>query len=292
MLTITLREIEVFASIADLGNVTRAAAGIGLTQSAASQALDKLETSLGVHLFDRIGRRLVMNEHGRRLLPEVRVLLNCATDIEQMFSTGGHRLRLGASMTIANYLLPQQLAVFRTTWPEVQIEMQVGNTQEIAAAVARLEVDFGLIEGPCHLPELRIEPWCDDELVVFVAAGHPLGTGTVSREDLAVADWVLRERGSGTREEAEKLLLPLIPGLKVVMELGHSEAIKNTVAAGLGVSCLSRHVIGREIESGILVPVQADLPRLSRVLNLVRHREKSITQGMEAFLQLNGRETC
>lgn len=293
MLRITLREIEVFASIAaEQGNVTRAANSVGMTQSAASQALDKLEAVLGVQLFDRIGRRLVMNEHGRKLLPRARALLDSAGEMQEMFTTGGYHLRLGASMTIASYILPPHLAEFRAASPHAQVEMRVGNTHEIVAAVADLSVDFGLIEGPCHHPALVVEPWCEDELIVFTAAGHPLANRTVDRQELALADWVLRELGSGTREEVERLLLPLVPGLNVVMELGHPEAIKNAVAAGLGVSCLSRHVIGREIDAGLLVQVQAGLPGLGRMLYQVRHREKAITRGMEAFFGLGAKRNA
>lgn len=286
MLRITLREMEVFASIATCGNVTRAASAVGLTQSAASQALEKLESAVGVELFDRIGRRLMLNEHGRMLFPRARVLLDHAVDMQEMFLVGRYRLCLGASMTIASYLLPPMLAGFRVACPQAQVEMRVMNTEEVVSAVADLSVDFGLIEGPCHHPELIVEPWQEDELLVFAAAGHPLTGRPVQAQELASAEWVLRERGSGTREALERLLLPIVQGLSVAMELGHPEAIKNAVAAGVGVSCLSRHVIRRELEQGVLVAVDAGLPRLVRQLHRVRHREKRISQGMAAFFAL------
>lgn len=286
MLRLTLREVEVFAAIAAHGTVTRAADAVGLTQSAASQALDKLENGLGVALFDRIGRRLAINEHGRALLPRARVLLDSAHGIQGLFTAGEYRLRLGASTTIANYVLPPLLAAFRAAWPQAQVEMEVGNTQDIAAAVAHLAVDFGLIEGPCPHPDLQVEPWCEDELVVFAAATHPLAGRPVSRKELAAADWVLREPGSGTREEMERLLRPLLPRFGVSMELGHPEAIKNAVIAGLGVSCLSRQAIGRELAQRLVVPLQAKLPPLPRMLYRIRHPQKAVTAGMAAFFRL------
>lgn len=285
MLRITLREIEVFTAIALHGSVTQAADVVGLTQSAASQALGRLEESLGLQLFDRIGKRLTLNEHGRSLYSRASILLDSARNIEDSFVGGSYNLKLGASMTISNYILPERLAAFRLAQPTSQIEMVVGNTQEIIRAVANLTVDFALIEGPCHHPELLAEPWATDELIVFAAANHPMTQRTVSLDKLAAADWLLRETGSATRDEVERLLLPHLPKLSAVLEFGHPEAIKNAVASGLGVSCLSKHVIARELESKVLKPVKAKLPKLERMLYSIRHRDKMITPTMQAFLQ-------
>ncbi|MGC0151359.1 LysR family transcriptional regulator [Chromobacterium vaccinii] len=282
-LRISLRELEVFAAVAELGTVTRAAERVALTQSAASQALDKLEQGLGVRLFDRVGRRLLINEHGRLLLPRARALLDAAHDLQGLFDGGGLALRVGASTTIANYLLPPLLAAFRRDWPQARLELEVANTRDIVEAVAAFRVDFGLIEGPCHHPELLASPWRQDELLVFAAASHPLAGRKVSAAELAEAEWILREAGSGTREEVERVLLPHLMRLSISMELGHSEAIKHAVAAGLGVSCLSRHVVADLLVAGSVVEVDADLPRLTRTLYRVQHRDKAIGRGMEAF---------
>ena len=286
MLKLTLRALEVFCAVTEQGTVTQAAEAVALTQSAASQALDKLEGSLGIRLFDRVGRRLVLNEHGRLLLPRARALLDMAQDIHQLFDSGGPCLRIGASSTIVNYLLPVSLAAFRREWPQARLELEVGNTRDIVEAVAGLTVDFGFIEGFCHHSELIVEPWQRDELVVFSAPDHPLAGREVTVTELGCAEWLLREPGSGTREEVERLLLPHVPMLKVSMELGHSEAIKHAVAAGLGVSCLSRRVVENELASGAVVVLRAGLPPLMRTLFRIRHRAKTVTRGMESFLQL------
>ncbi|MEO4028711.1 LysR family transcriptional regulator [Chromobacterium vaccinii] len=282
-LRISLRELEVFVSVAELGTVTRAAERVALTQSAASQALDKLEQGLGAKLFDRVGRRLLINEHGRLLLPRARALLDAAGDVQGLFDGGGLALRIGASTTIANYLLPPLLAAFRRDWPQARLELEVANTRDIVEAVAAFRVDFGLIEGPCHHPELLASPWRQDELLVFAAVSHPLAGRKVAAAELAEAEWILREAGSGTREEVERVLLPHLMRLSISMELGHSEAIKHAVAAGLGVSCLSRHVVADLLAAGSVVEVDADLPRLTRTLYRVQHRDKAIGRGMAAF---------
>ncbi|AOZ52857.1 LysR family transcriptional regulator [Chromobacterium vaccinii] len=280
---ISLRELEVFVAVAELDTVTRAAERVALTQSAASQALDKLEQGLGAKLFDRVGRRLLINEHGRLLLPRARALLDAAGDVQGLFDGGGLALRIGASTTIANYLLPPLLAAFRRDWPQARLELEVANTRDIVEAVAAFRVDFGLIEGPCHHPELLASPWRQDELLVFAAVSHPLAGRKVAAAELAEAEWILREAGSGTREEVERVLLPHLMRLSISMELGHSEAIKHAVAAGLGVSCLSRHVVADLLAAGSVVEVDADLPRLTRTLYRVQHRDKAIGRGMAAF---------
>jgi len=281
-LRISFRELEVFVAICEQLTVTRAASVLSMTQSAASQSLSALESALGTVLFDRVGRRLVSNEHGRLLLPRARAILDLGLDAQNLFLRSAALLRLGASTTIANYLLPQRIAGFRSQNPETGIELMVGNTQETIAAVATFQVDVGFIEGPCHHPELRIEPWMEDELLVVVAANHPFAEGEPGLEQLAASSWILREAGSGTRQEVDRLLLPAIGMFSAVMELGDSEAIKYAVEAGLGISCLPRRVVAAQLKQGSLHALS--LPRLSRTLSRIMHRDKVMTRGMSDFL--------
>ena len=285
-LRLSLRELEVFVAVTEQGTVTAAAEQVALTQSAASQALAALETGLAAPLFDRVGRRLVLNEHGRLLLPRARAMLDAAQDMQRLFdSQAAMHVRLAASTTIANYLLPEQIARFQLQQPQARVELMVANTADVVEAVAGFKVDMGFIEGPCHHPDIVVEPWQDDILVVFAAASHPLAQGAVSLSRLAQAQWVLRESGSGTREEVERLLLPHVGGFAQVMEMGHSEAIKRAVAAGLGVSCLSLHVVRELLDSGQIVAVLAPLPTLHRTLYRISHKDKGQTRGMTMFNQ-------
>ncbi|MDB6001552.1 MAG: LysR family transcriptional regulator [Rhizobacter sp.] len=223
---LTLRQLRVFVAVADAGTTTSAGEALGLSQSATSGALNELETMLGARFFDRIGKRLLLNDNGRALLSQSRALLDAAASIERQFraqdpaEAGADvptQLRVGASTTIGNYLLPTLVASYRRAWPRTGITVQIGNTQEVAAAVARFEVDLGLIEGPCHEPELRVRPWLEDELVIVCAPTHPLmrevTAGRVSLKLLRQAQWLLREPGSGTREAVEQALLPHLHAL-------------------------------------------------------------------------------
>ncbi|MEL4014949.1 DNA-binding transcriptional regulator YeiE [Dryocola clanedunensis] len=282
---ITLRQLEVFAEVLKSGSTTQASQMLALSQSAVSAALSDLEGQLGVQLFDRVGKRLVVNEHGRLLYPRVVGLLEQAGEIEQLFREANGAIRVYASSTIGNYILPEMIARYRRDFPALPLEMSVGNSQDVINAVADFRVDIGLIEGPSHMTELVTEPWLEDELVVFAAPSAPLLKEPVTLESLAKQQWILREKGSGTREIVDYLLLSHLPQFHLGMELGNSEAIKHAVRHGLGISCLSRRVIQEQLETGSLVEVEVPLPKLKRTLYRIHHRQKHISNALQRFLR-------
>lgn len=282
---ITLRQLEVFAEVLKSGSTTQASQMLALSQSAVSAALSDLEGQLGVQLFDRVGKRLVVNEHGRLLYPRVVGLLEQAIEVEQLFKEDNGAIRVYASSTIGNYILPEMIAHYRRDFPNLPLEMSVGNSQDVINAVADFRVDIGLIEGPSHMTELVTEPWLEDELVVFAPPSAPLLQKPVTLESLAQQQWILREKGSGTREIVDYLLLSHLPQFHLGMELGNSEAIKHAVRHGLGISCLSRRVIAEQLETGSLVEVSVPLPRLVRTLYRIHHRQKHISNALQRFLK-------
>jgi DNA-binding transcriptional LysR family regulator len=257
---------------------------MALSQSAVSAALTDLENQLTVKLFDRVGKRLVLNEHGRLLYPRAVALLEQAGEIGRLFQQGNGALRLFASSTIGNYILPEIIAAYRRDFPDAPLALQVGNSLDVINAVMDFRVDLGLIEGPSHNPALITQPWLQDELVVFAAPDNPLAGAPVSLEQLADAPWILREQGSGTREIVDYLLLARLPSLKPVMELGNSEAIKHAVRYGLGISCLSRRVVAEALALGTLVTLDVPLPPLIRHLYLVRHQQKHLSRALMRFM--------
>ncbi|MFG1172025.1 DNA-binding transcriptional regulator YeiE [Erwiniaceae bacterium CAU 1747] len=281
---ITLRQLEVFTEVLKSGSTTQASLVLALSQSAVSAALADLESQLSVKLFDRVGKRLVINEHGRLLYPRAVALLEQAQEIEQLFREDNGSLRIAASSTIGNYLLPGMIARYRRDFPTLPLELSVGNSQEVINDVADFRVDIGLIEGPCHMPELITEPWMEDELVVFAAPGAELLNHPVTLQSLAAAPWILREPGSGTREIVDYLLLSHLPQFDLALELGNSEAIKNAVRHGMGISCLSRRAIAEQLELGTLVEVPLPLPALKRTLYRICHRQKHLSKALSRFL--------
>ena len=294
---LTLRQLLIFVATADAGSTTAAGQRVALSQSATSGALNELEALLGAQLFDRIGKRLVLNDNGRALLPQARALLDAAQNIENQFGVGmpdaqsrplATRLRIGASTTIGNYLLPELVAGYLHAFPAGRIDVQIGNTREVAASVARLEVDLGLIEGPCREPELRVLAWREDELAILCAPGHPLvresASVRVTLKALRQAHWLLREPGSGTRDAVEHVLLPHLHQLKTEMQLGSTEAIKQAAAQGLGLACLPLCAVQDLVLLGRLVALDTTLPRLTRRLYLVHHRQKRFSAGLDRLV--------
>ena len=289
---LTLRQLQIFTAVADTGSTTAAGAQVALSQSATSAALGELEATLGARLFDRVGKRLVLNDTGRGLLSPARALLDGAAEIENRFggTTGPvpTRLRVGASTTIGNYLLPALVARHLQAETTAAIDATIGNTGEIAGAVARLEVDLGLIEGPCHEPELIARPWLDDTLVVVCAPTHALlqanASARIGVKALRQQRWLLREPGSGTREAVEHALLPHVHQWRQPMQLGSTEAIKQAAAEGLGLACLSLCAVQDLLTLGRLVRVESSLPRLTRRFYLIHHRQKQFSAGLQRFV--------
>lgn len=272
---LSLRQLEVFLAVIETGSTTRAAEAVALSQSAASNALSELESRLGQKLFDRVGKRLVLNASGRALQPRARAILVQARDAEALFTTGSSQLKVGASTTIGNYLLPRLLGASGHTLPCERVE--IANTDEIAERMLRFELDLGLIEGRALHPDLVMTTWRQDEMVIVAAAGY-------ENSRLEGLPWIMRERGSGTRSVVEQELFEALGALQPVLELGSSEAIHNAVRAGVGVSCLSRHVVQQSLQSGELQVLAPELS-IRRQLYLLRHRQRPDNAAAARFLE-------
>lgn len=285
-LRLTLRQLSVFVAVVQHGSTVAAAQALAMSQSAVSAALSELENALETALFDRVARRLSVNEVGRQLFPRALSLLDQAQELERFASQTGVHLRIAASNTIGSYLLPGLMADFRAGQRgSCALDVRIGNTRDVLHALLQFEADIGLIEGSSHERDLRSVHWCDDEMVVVAAPGHPLTSGPVTPERLREADWIVREPGSGTREIIEDRLVPELGELRFALELGNAEAIKRAVMSGFGVSCLSVHVVRDDLARGDLVAVREGLPRIVRPLQLVVHEDKYPTQGLLAFTE-------
>lgn len=284
-LRLNLRQLEVFVATARTGSTRAAAERVARSQSAASSALAEAEAVFGVQLFDRLGRRLLLNENGRALLPRARLLLEQAAQLEGLF-TGelAAPLNVAASFTIGEYLLPELLAQWTREQPSSGVRLRIGNTSEVIAAVAGFDVDLGFIEGLQSHPDLVVRPWLRDELVIVAAPDHALAGRLVTTRQLSGATWILREHGSGTRQATDSWLLEHLHQQHVSFELGSTEAIKRLVAAGAGLGCLSRHAVAQALEAGWLVELRTRLPRAARRLAMVMHRNKTLGRATEAFI--------
>ncbi|WP_374246706.1 LysR family transcriptional regulator [Zoogloea sp.] len=285
----TLRQLEIFVAVARHQSVSRAAEALALSQSATSTALGELERQFDTQLFDRIGKALRLNELGRTLLPHAAQLIGHAEEIETLLArkTDFGPIQIGATLTIGNYLATLIAADFLRRHPSARVKLSVHNSATIIHQVAHYELDLGLIEGSCRHPELIVEPWVDDELVVFCAPGHPLArAGKVGVVELLEQDLILRELGSGTRETFDQALRHVGGPLKVRLELEHTEAIKRAVESGLGIGCISRLALREAFRRGSLVPLETPELDLRRQFQFVTHRRKYVTAGMREFIAL------
>ncbi len=287
---LSLRQLEIFEKVATTGSVTKAGEALLLTQSAVSMALAQLEQLCTVPVFERSGRRLVLNDAGRLLLQEAQEILSAVRRVEQRLQGNSDRLvgelTVGGSTTIGNYLLPELLGRVARQYPQIKLQLRVGNTQQVAEWLAAGALDCAFIEGPCHARDLVAIPWRDDELVVVVGPEHPWhATAVADAVMLGRAPWIMRESGSGTREVFQDAMDRAGIGYNIALELGHTEAIKNAVAAGLGISCLSRVAVHRELQQGWLVEIATPLI-LQRTLSLLKRRRSIGTASLKAFLRV------
>jgi DNA-binding transcriptional LysR family regulator len=285
----TLRQIAVFVAVARNDSVSRAAGALSLSQSATSTALGELERLYDTQLFDRVGKTLRLNELGQSLLPQAVALIEQADGLETLLEgrAGFGRLRIGATLTIGNYLATLIVADYLKRHPESEAQLQVHNTATIVDQIARYDLDLGLIEGHCRHSELIVEPWVADELVVFCAPGHALaGKGSATLAELSGESWIVRESGSGTRETLDQALRQHSSALKIRLELEHTEAIKRAVEFGLGIGCISRLALREAFRRGSLVPILTPELDLRRHFHFVWHQRKFQTAGMREFIGL------
>jgi len=283
MISITLRQIEIFLAVSHCMSMSKAAEELNLTQSAVSMAINELEKYISARLFDRSGKKLFLNEKGRALIPKAVAIYDMAKEIESSKWHGS--IKISASSTIGNYILPSKLGEYIKKYPENPISLSVKNTDDVVNEILHFQADVGFIEGPCTNNQIDMKLYSKDRLFVFCASTNPLACEkNVTVEMLMNYRWILREKGSGTREVVEKALSDIFVHLNIYMELGHSEAIKNAVLADIGISCLSEVVLKNYIDSGLLKPVNTNLNPIVRNLYIIKHKDKYVSDTLRNFL--------
>lgn len=287
----SLRQIEVFLAIAHFENVSRAAEQLSLSQSAASGALKELESQYDIQLFDRIGKRLKLNEHGKQLRVKAESLITLAQDIEEDLKRNRviGNLKVGATLTIGNYLCVDVIEQYLKDAPDAHINLNIANTERIKKELLNFDIDVGLLEGEIQHADLDIQSWKKDELICFCAPEHPLANRkNLCIDDLFQAIWILRELGSGTRQTFDRATSKHQGQLNVALELEQTEAIKRAVGKGLGISCLSSIALEEDFARGIFVPLHCSALDLSRSLYIAVHKHKFRSASLKRWLELCG----
>jgi DNA-binding transcriptional LysR family regulator len=286
-----LHQLRIFQTVARLGSFSRAAEELHISQPSVSIQVADLERELGIELFEQLGRRIHLTEAGRVLEEYTRRILGLAeeaqTALQEIKGLRRGRLAVGASTTPGTYLLPRVIGRFQELYPQVSVTLEIANTRRIQERLLRAELDLGVVGWEVTSRDLQGDPFLDDELVLIVPPAHPLSTaGVAHAKELRDHRLILREQGSGTREALEAAARGAGLAVTPAMELGSNEAIKEAVAAGLGIAILSRLAVAREAEAGRLVVVPMPDLVIRRRFYLVRHRDKRLSQVLKAFLEV------
>ena len=295
-MSLNLHLVRTFSAVAEAGSFNRAAAQLGVSQPAVSRAVQELERQLDTPLLERTGRRVsltaagkVLNEHAVALFAIERT---AETELAELRQLERGELAIGASSTIGIYLLPQVMGIFQRKHPGVRLFLDIGNTAQIAGRLRTGTLDTAFVEGPVSGSDLSVRPWRDDTLVVVAAADHPLcGRQPVTLDELIRVPFVLREPGSSTREVVEAALRERGVEVRVAMELGSTEAVKQAVAAGLGVSIVSIATISQELELGRLRVLDVPDLLVRRTLTRLSVIGRRPSTALREFLALDAAES-
>jgi DNA-binding transcriptional LysR family regulator len=290
-MALNLHHLRVFARVAESGGFTRAAQALHLSQPAVSKAVRELERQTGVPLFERAGRATRLTAAGEALFARARELFaveqSAEEELRALRGLNGGVLRVGASTTVATYLLFPYLARFRRANPGVELRVASANTRAIARALLERRLDIALVEGPVRHSRIEVVPWREDELVVIVPPDHRLATRrSIQLQELAGEPLIVREPGSGTRKVAERALAAHDVAPQVTLQLGSTEAIKQAVAAGLGLAFVSRVAVSEQVKLGRIAAVRVREAALGRMLTELRLIGRAAGPGTVAFRKL------
>lgn len=285
--------LRTFLAVRKHRSYTRAAEEVFLTQPAVSRQMRQLEETLGVRLFEQIGKSLQLTDAGETLSVEAEKLLGAMERSVEVVRS--HRsaeqgsVRIGASTTPGFYLLPALLGRFHRRYPDVALQYRVENSLHIEQMLIRNELDLGFVGGHLAAGELRLTPLVQDSIVCFAAPSHPLARArSVPPDRLEEELWVLREKGSATRQLFEEWLSSRKVALRKVIELSCPEACKALVRSGVGLSFLSVHGLRADFRAKHLVRIPVRGFSLFRPISLARHADKRDTPAMETFLAMVG----
>ena len=286
------RRLQVFHAVAKHLSFTKAAEALFMTQPAVTFQIRQLEEHFNTRLFDRAHGRIALTAAGTVALEYAERILSLSSELDtrlrEMSGQVAGPLLIGASTTIAEFLLPQVLGEFKSRHAAVVPRLFVANSEAVQARVAERSLDLGFIEGDSHLPSLVTDVCCDDELQVVCAPSHPLARlKSATPGALMEHAYISREAGSGTREVIDHYLQKagVAPdSLQVVMELGSPEALKGLVATGLGFAIMSRATVSKETRLGELASVPLS-PRLNRHLSVVYPKERFHSRLVNGFVE-------
>ena len=282
----TIRHLKVFIAVAQTGKMGAAAKELYISQPTVSQVISEIEEQYGVKVFERLSKKLYITEEGRQLLDYARHIITLFDEMERNlnYASTHHSLRVGATITVGSCTLPPIIRRFEENHPTITTQVWVDNTQVIEGMILESRLDLALVEGEVTSPDLIVHPVMEDELVLICGPCHPFSRRqSVALSELSGQDFVLREPGSGTREQFEILLAQA--GIPVRQKwVCHSfDSILAAVSQGQGLSVVSRRLAEQSAKELHILPVE-DV-KLHRTFNLIYHKNKFLSEPLRAFLK-------
>lgn len=284
------RHLQVFLTVCETGNMTRAARQLYMTQPAVSQMISDLEKEYAVRLFERMNHRLYLTAAGLELRSYASHMLNLADQAKRHLAELGAAgaIKVGASQTVGSYLLPAILREYRRQMPSVDVYSLVDNTQVIEDQILDDQIDLGIVEGTIRSKYIQTEMLCTDDLTIICGPDHPFcRKETVQITELVDQEFFIREQGSGTRELLIKILSDAGVPWKVAGVYNNTEAIKNAVSQNLMLAAVPRISIVNEKQRGLVCELNIPGLNLRRLFHLAYHRQKYFTTAIQSFM-----ETC
>jgi DNA-binding transcriptional LysR family regulator len=287
-----LRRLEVLAKVAELGSFSRAAEALFLTQPTVSEHVRALEVEVGLPLLDRLGRGTTPTPAGRVLLEYAHRMLKLAEEARQAIEHFQGRMSgtlvVGGSTIPGEYVLPALMGQFKAKYPDIAITLRVGSSRQVSEWVDEGRVELGVVGARPALRSLTARELMTDELVVVVPAGHPwAGRKTVGLADVRSEPLIVREPGSGSREALERALREAgtdLDAFRVAGEIGSTQAVKQAVRAGVGITIISKRAVEDECRAGLVSCVKVRDLTVARSFYLVTHRDRTRSPLAEAFV--------
>jgi DNA-binding transcriptional LysR family regulator len=286
-----INQLKAFVGVIETGTFSAAAKQVGISQPAVSLQIQALEEYLGVHLLDRTTKRVELTEAGQIFYPIAREIIDKITEAQRQLEELGEsvkgRLAVGGSTIPGQYILPKVLGIFSEKYPEVTVSLKISDSAAVAEQIINGDLQVGLIGANLGSGQLNSRSFVSDELVLIVPARHRLAKkGRATLKELSKENFIIREKGSGTRFVTENYLLKqgsAIENLNIVMELGSSEAVVSAVASGLGISIVSKWAAEKALKLGEVAIVKLPGPPIIREIFLV-YSKHALTRSTQAFL--------
>jgi len=281
---LTLRQMEIFLNVVKEGHLTNVAKDMGLSQSAISMAIKELEKILGNPLFDRINKKLILNEMGRSFQKEISPIIKKINDIEYEFKNTVNKgmIRVGASTTVVDYMMPPIICSYMNNYPDVKVALKEGNTKNIVDQIKEGKLDVGFIEGMVNDADIIKEVVGVDELIVVTT--DPELNKKCFIDSIQSRKWVLREEGSGTREVFLDYIKDKVDHINIFLELGHTESIKSLLMNHQCLTCISKIAVRNEIENNKLIQVPLKNFECKRHFFMIYHKDKYKSELFEKFV--------